>query len=121
MSIAWAGTTCTWSIPFRSCWACLSIYTNSKEKFKEQAQEEQDKVSTLDPVFRKFEGRMRENREDVARETKEKLAALKVGELVEEKQPEQAQQRKREPPPWLQQEKKPEKPKEKERDYGMDL
>ena len=95
----------------------VSIYTNSKEKFKEQAQEEQDKISTLDPVFRKFEGRIRENREEVARETKEKLAALKVGELVEEKVVKQ-EQREQQP---KQQEKKPEKPNEKERDYGMDF
>ena len=95
----------------------VSIYTNSKEKFKEQAQEEQDKISTLDPVFRKFEGRMRENREEVARETKEKLAAIKVGELVEEKQSIQLQREQQ----AKQQEKKPEKPKQKERDIGMDL
>ena len=95
----------------------VSIYTNSKEKFKEQAQEEQDKISTLDPVFRKFEGRMRENREEVARETKEKLAALKVGELVEERQVTQPQ---REQQP-KQQEKKSEKPREMERNIGMDF
>ena len=94
----------------------VSIYTNSKEKFKEQAQEEQDKISTLDPVFRKFERRLEENREEVARETKGKVEALKDVDLLEETQPEKAQQRKREPPPWMQ-----EKPKEKERDYGMDL
>jgi ATP-dependent exoDNAse (exonuclease V) beta subunit len=98
----------------------VSICTNSKEKFKEQAQEEQDKISTLDPVFRKFEGRLLENREEVNRETKEKLQSFKAVDILEEKRPEQAEQRKREPPPWLQ-EKKPEKPKEKERDYGKDL
>ena len=98
----------------------VSIYTNSKEKFKEQAQEEQNKISTLDPVFKKFEGRIRENRDEVTRETKEKLASFKAVDILEEKRPEQAQTRKLEPPPWSQ-EKKPEKPKEKERDYGMDL
>jgi len=98
----------------------VSIYTNSKEKFKEQAQEEQNKISTLDPVFRKFEGRLQENREEAARETKEKLASFKAVDILEEKRPEQKQPRKREPPPWLQ-EKKPEKPKGKDRDYGIDL
>ena len=71
-------------------------------------------------VFRKFEGRIRENREEVARETKEKQALFKAVDILENKQPEQAQRWKREPPPWLQ-EKKLKKPKEKERDYGMDL
>jgi hypothetical protein len=56
-------------------------------------------------VFRKYESRMTANWEEVAKETKEKLAAFKYVDIVEEKKPE------------------PEKvkPKVKERDYGMDM
>jgi ATP-dependent exoDNAse (exonuclease V) alpha subunit len=89
----------------------VSIYTNSKEKFKEQAQEEQDKISTLDPVFRKFERRLEENRGEVARETKEKLSSFKNVDILEETQKQQPRQ----------QEKRMEKPREKERDIGLDL
>ena len=54
----------------------VSIYTNSKEKFKEQAQEEQNKISTLDPVFRKFEGRLQENREEVSQGDERKTGLI---------------------------------------------
>ena len=56
---------------------------------------------------------MRENWEEVARETKEKLVAIKVGELVEEKQVKQALRE--------QQARQQEKLKQKEWDVGMDL
>ena len=73
----------------------VTIYTNDKEQFKDQVRQEQDKNSTFDPVFRKFEGCLQENREEVTRETKQKLESFKAVDILEEKRPEQAQQRKR--------------------------
>jgi len=85
----------------------VTIYTNDKAKFREQVQEEQDKISTLDPVFRKFESRLEENRQEASREARAELQATTI-DMHEAKEG--------------QQQKAPEqKQNVKERDYGMEL
>jgi hypothetical protein len=81
-------------------------------KFKDQVQQEQQKVSTLDDFkvdFSKHETAMKQNREEVARES--------LGKIMPDKQPEQQKEQVKEIPKEIPKE----KPKEKEMDRGMDL
>jgi conjugative relaxase-like TrwC/TraI family protein len=82
----------------------VTIYTNDKVKFKDQVQQEQQKVSTLDDFkldFSKHETAMNKNREEVAREA--------FGKAMPERHPEQRKEQVKE------------MPKEKEKDRGMDM
>jgi ATP-dependent exoDNAse (exonuclease V) alpha subunit len=85
----------------------ITIYTTDKKAFKEQVKLEQSKLSTLDPVFRKFEAKMLKNRQDITRETQEKSQLLKadIAEPIEHPAPQKAD----------------EKNKGKEREYGLSL
>jgi ATP-dependent exoDNAse (exonuclease V) alpha subunit len=88
----------------------VTIYTNDKVKFKDQVQQEQQKVSTLDDFkvdFSKHETAMNKNREEVARET--------FGKTMPEKQPEQRKEQVKEMPKEIPKEKP------KEMDRRMDL
>lgn len=85
----------------------VSVYTNDKKAFKEQVQIEQNKISTLDPVFKKFEGKMQENRQEATKETLEKVQPSKADKAdSKEQQPQQ---------------KTIEQNKGKERDHGLSL
>jgi ATP-dependent exoDNAse (exonuclease V) alpha subunit len=85
----------------------VSVYTNDKKVFKEQVQIEQNKISTLDPVFKKFEGKMQENRQEATKETLEKVQPSKADKAdSKEQQPQQ---------------KAVEQNKGKERDHGLSL
>jgi conjugative relaxase-like TrwC/TraI family protein len=85
----------------------VTVYTNDKKAFKEQVQLEQNKISTLDPVFKRFEDKLQENRQEVMKETLEKIQSSKA-DMTDSKE-RQTQQ------------KAAEQNKGKEQDYGLSL